>query len=61
MTHFVFDTNVLVSALLFNDSGPGRAFFRALHYGTILIFQPLVKEAGAAHVRRVGFSIPGLI
>ena len=26
MTHFVFDTNVIVSALLFNDSGPGRAF-----------------------------------
>ena len=23
MTHFVFDTNVIVSALLFNDSGPG--------------------------------------
>jgi putative PIN family toxin of toxin-antitoxin system len=44
MTHFVFDTNVIVSALLFNDSGPGRAFFRALNYGTILIARPLVKE-----------------
>lgn len=44
MTHFVFDTNVIVSALLFNDSGPGRAFFRALNYGTILISRPLVKE-----------------
>ncbi len=44
MTHFVFDTNVIVSALLFNDSGPGRAFFQALNYGTILISRPLVKE-----------------
>ena len=25
MTRFVFDTNVIVSALLFNDSAPGRA------------------------------------
>ena len=44
MTHFVFDTNVIVSALLFNDSGPGQAFFQALHHGTILISRPLVKE-----------------
>ena len=44
MTHFVFDTNVIISALLFNDSGPGRAFFQALHHGTILVSRPLVKE-----------------
>lgn len=44
MTHFVFDTNVMISALLFNDSVPGRAFYRAFKYGTILISQPLVEE-----------------
>ena len=26
MTRLVFDTNVMVSALLFSDSGPGRTF-----------------------------------
>ena len=36
MTRYVFDTNVIVSALLFHASPPGRAFFRALDEGTIL-------------------------
>lgn len=41
---FVFDTNVLVSALLFEKSVPGKAFFTALGLGEILISQPLVNE-----------------
>ena len=44
MTRFVFDTNVTVSALLFNESVPGRAFFRALGHGKILVSGPLVSE-----------------
>jgi putative PIN family toxin of toxin-antitoxin system len=34
---FVFDTNVLVSALLFSDSIPRRAFDHALDTGNILL------------------------
>lgn len=41
---FVFDTNVLISALLFFDSIPGRAFASALTHGAILISGPLVEE-----------------
>ncbi len=37
MTRFVFDTNVTVSALLFNESVPGRAFFRALGHGKYVV------------------------
>jgi uncharacterized protein len=33
---FVFDTNVLVSALLFADSKPAQAFFLALRTGILL-------------------------
>jgi predicted nucleic acid-binding protein len=33
---FVFDTNVLVSALLFSESKPAQAFFLALQKGTLL-------------------------
>lgn len=44
MTRFVFDTNVIVSALLFNDSVPGQAFLRALDEGTVLISESLVRE-----------------
>lgn len=35
---YVFDTNVIVSALLFNESVPGQAFFRAIEAGTKLLF-----------------------
>ena len=44
MTRFVFDTNVMISALLFNDSVPGRAFIRASHHGMILVSGALVEE-----------------
>ena len=44
MTRFVFDTNIIVSALLFNDSVPGQAFIRALNHGMILVSGALVGE-----------------
>lgn len=40
----VFDTNVLVSALLFEDSTPAQAFFFAASKGEILISTDLVNE-----------------
>lgn len=44
MTRLVFDTNVIISALLFNDSIPRRAFFWALNHGRILVSGTLVGE-----------------
>ena len=44
MTRYVFDTNVIVSALLFHASPPGRAFFLALDEGTILVSAALLGE-----------------
>ena len=41
---YVFDANVIVSALLFNDSVPGQAFFRALDRGVLLLSPQLVEE-----------------
>ncbi|HEY1387409.1 MAG TPA: putative toxin-antitoxin system toxin component, PIN family [Ktedonobacterales bacterium] len=41
---YVFDTNVLVSALLFTNSTPGRAFRLAQDRGTILVSLPLLQE-----------------
>ncbi len=41
---YVFDTNVIISALLFNTSVPGQAFIRALEHGTIIVSQSLVEE-----------------
>ena len=40
----VFDTNVLVSALLFEHSRPAQAFFGALVNGEILLSAALVTE-----------------
>jgi len=40
----VFDTNVLVSALLFETSTPAQAFFAALKHGEILLSAPLAEE-----------------
>jgi len=36
---YIFDVNVIVSAILFNDSVPGQAFFSALDCG-VLVFSP---------------------
>ena len=44
MTRFVFDTNVVISAVLFNNSVPGQAFIRALNHGRILVSKALVGE-----------------
>ena len=41
---FVFDSNVIISALLFNKSVPGRAIVPSLDHGVILISQSLVEE-----------------
>lgn len=41
---YVFDTNVLISALLFSNSAPRRAFDYAQDHGRILVSQPLLQE-----------------
>ena len=41
---YVFDTNVVVSALLFDQSAPGQAFYEALDRGEILLSQDVVEE-----------------
>lgn len=40
----VFDTNVLVSALLFEQSRPARAFFIALRNGKVLLSADVLSE-----------------
>ena len=40
----VFDTNVIVSAFLFEDSTPAQAFFTAIKNGEILLSAPLAEE-----------------
>lgn len=40
----VFDTNVLVSALLFDRSKPARAFFAALRAGEVLVSADVISE-----------------
>ncbi len=45
-TRYVFDTNVIISALLFNNSIPGQAFSRVLDDGIILVSQSLAEELG---------------
>ena len=60
MTFFVFDTNVIVSALLLNDSVPGRAFVRALNRGTILVSGALMGELSRVLSRdRFDRYVPG--
>ena len=55
MTRYVFDTNVIVSALLFPASKPGLAFVRALVSGTILTSAACVGELGEV-LSRAKFS-----
>jgi uncharacterized protein len=40
----VFDTNVLISALLFDQSKPAQAFFAALHAGEVLVSADVIVE-----------------
>ena len=42
----VFDTNVVISAALFADSVPGRAFRHALHVGEIVLSFAVLAELG---------------
>ena len=51
MTRIVFDVNVIVSALLFDNSTPRAAFNRALSQGVILISGALSEELGRVLVR----------
>ena len=53
---FVFDTNVLVSALLFAESTSAQAFFTALPRGTILTSQMLAFRRGSPQALAVGGS-----
>jgi putative PIN family toxin of toxin-antitoxin system len=39
-----FDTNVLISALLFEQSTPAQAFFAALHAGEVLVSADVIVE-----------------
>ncbi len=41
---YVFDTNVLVSALIFEESKPGQAFRYALQNGQVLLSLPVLEE-----------------
>jgi putative PIN family toxin of toxin-antitoxin system len=49
---WVFDTNVIVSALLFDNSIPGRAFFHALGSGKILQSLKTLQELQEVLSRR---------
>jgi predicted nucleic acid-binding protein len=42
--HFVFDTNAIVSALLFKSSVPGQAFATAMERGKFLFSQATFLE-----------------
>ncbi len=41
---YVFDTNVVISALLFSQSKPAHAFFAALSGGEVLVSADVIKE-----------------
>ena len=44
---YVFDASTLVSALLFEQSKPGRAFRRAIERGMVLLSPSTLEELGA--------------
>ncbi len=44
MTRTAFDTNSIVSVLLFNDSPPGRALIGALDYGVVMTSSVLAHK-----------------
>ena len=46
MTRVVFDSNVIVSAVLSSGSVPDRVFLEVLNNGTILMSRPLARELG---------------
>lgn len=54
-THFVLDTNVVVSALLLKHSVARQAFDKATQQGKLLLSQAIVEELNAV-LRREGFD-----
>lgn len=44
IARYVFDTNALVSALLFTNSKPGQAFRHALKHGRVLLSSSTIEE-----------------
>lgn len=48
---YVFDTNVLVSALLFSTGTPGRALLQALEHGTVLVTAATLAELAEVTAR----------
>lgn len=48
----VFDTNVLISALLSNKSKPAKAFFAALQNGEVFVSADTVSELGEVLSRK---------
>jgi uncharacterized protein len=53
--HFVFDTNVIVSALLFKQSTARQAFDKALRQGKLLVSVATVNELNVV-LRREKFN-----
>lgn len=47
----VFDTNTVVSGLLFEQSKPGRALLRAIKHGEILLSQSTLEELAEVFLR----------
>jgi len=41
---YVFDANVIISALLLSDSTPRRAFDKARTHGRLLLSEPVINE-----------------
>lgn len=47
----VFDTNTIVSGLLFERSKPGRALLRAIKHGEVLLSQSTLEELAEVLLR----------
>lgn len=41
---YVFDTNVIISSVLFETSNPSKAFLYALHHGEVLLSLEVLEE-----------------
>jgi uncharacterized protein len=41
---YVFDTNVIISSVLVENSNPSKAFLYALHYGEVLLSLEVLEE-----------------
>jgi putative PIN family toxin of toxin-antitoxin system len=43
-TRYVFDTNVIISSVLFESGNPSKAFRYALHHGEVLLSLEVLEE-----------------